>query len=141
MKFPKNFLIAQKRFMSSCNISAGPSCSACVDNPRPGGVKLLTKSERSSLIEPLMKKGWKQCGHVDGINKRFEWRNFDDAFLFMESVAKKAVAQNHHPEWTNVYNVVNITLTTHECNGLSEQDVILATEIEKSKAEVESKTK
>ena len=57
----------------------------------------------------------------------FEFQNFDEAFYkFMSVVAEEAEAKDHHPEWFNVYNKVNITLATHTCNGVSEKDISLA---------------
>ena len=62
--------------------------------------------------------------------KDSKFKDFNEAFGFMTRIALKADKMDHHPEWFNVYNSVIITLSTHECQGLSNRDVILATFIE-----------
>ncbi|XP_044803579.1 pterin-4-alpha-carbinolamine dehydratase 2 isoform X2 [Bubalus bubalis] len=70
------------------------------------------------------------------------WREMKDfsfilkAFGFMSRVALQAEKMNHHPEWFNVYNKVQITLTSHDCGGLTKRDVKLAKFIEKAAASV-----
>jgi 4a-hydroxytetrahydrobiopterin dehydratase len=64
------------------------------------------------------------------LTKSFEFENFVHAFSFMTGVAMEAEAMNHHPEWSNVWNQVDIALTTHEAGGISELDFELATRIE-----------
>ena len=66
----------------------------------------------------------------DAIEKKFTFKDFNQAFGFMTRVALKADRMDHHPEWFNVYNRVEVTLSTHECQGLSDRDVNLATFIE-----------
>jgi len=66
----------------------------------------------------------------NSIQKEFVFKNFIEAFGFMSRVAILAEKQNHHPEWSNVYNKVNITLTTHDAGGVTEKDLDLATAIE-----------
>lgn len=65
------------------------------------------------------------------ITRRFKFADFSEAWGFMSRVALLAESQNHHPEWSNVYNTVTITLTTHDVGGLSERDLKLASAIEK----------
>ena len=62
----------------------------------------------------------------DAIKKSFTFGDFNEAFGFMTRVALRAEQLNHHPEWFNVYNKVTITLSTHDCQGLSERDITLA---------------
>ena len=62
----------------------------------------------------------------DAIKKQFVFQNFVDAFSWMTMVALFAEKLDHHPEWFNVYNRVEVTLTTHDCNGLSQKDVDMA---------------
>ena len=62
----------------------------------------------------------------DAIKKQFVFQNFVDAFTWMTMVALFAEKLDHHPEWFNVYNRVEVTLTTHDCNGLSQKDVDMA---------------
>ena len=70
--------------------------------------------------------GWKNVENRDAIQKTFNFQNFNQAFCFMTSVAMEAEKTNHHPEWFNVYNKVEVTLTTHDLGGVSEKDFHLA---------------
>ncbi|CAB4070057.1 PCBD [Lepeophtheirus salmonis] len=91
----------------------------------------LTSEERDSLLKPLLtKKSWKMVENRDAIYKEFLFKDFNEAFGFMTRVALKADAMNHHPEWFNVYNKVQVTLSTHDVGGLSERDVKLASFME-----------
>ena len=65
------------------------------------------------------------------IARRFTFADFNETWGFMSRVALLAETQNHHPEWSNVYNTVTITLTTHDVGGLSERDLKLASAIKK----------
>ena len=85
--------------------------------------------DRNSLA-PLHASGWKDEGGRDAITKTFKFSNFNEAFGFMTRVALFAEKWGHHPEWSNVYSRVTITLTTHDAGGLTELDVKLATKIE-----------
>lgn len=62
----------------------------------------------------------------DAIYREFLFKNFNEAFGFMTRVALLADKMDHHPEWFNVYNKVQVTMSTHDCGGLSERDVKLA---------------
>ncbi len=78
-------------------------------------------------IEKL--KNWDKTKADDGkeaITKKFKFENFNEAFGFMTQVALKAEKMNHHPEWFNVYNQVEVTLTTHDKGGLTDNDMELA---------------
>ncbi|CAB3407155.1 unnamed protein product [Caenorhabditis bovis] len=90
----------------------------------------LTDAQRESLLTPLYSNGWKLVENRDAIYKEFVFANFIEAFGFMTKVAIKSEKMDHHPEWFNVYNKVNITLSTHDCGGLSKNDVDLATFID-----------
>ena len=71
-------------------------------------------------------KSWKETSDArEAITKEFQFSDFKSAFSFMTSIALKAEEIGHHPEWSNVYNKVTITLTTHDIQGLSDKDVIL----------------
>lgn len=73
-------------------------------------------------------QGWE---FIDGkLSKTFVFDSFVNAFGFMASVALTAEAMNHHPEWSNVYNRVSISLTTHDAGGISDLDFTLAQRIE-----------
>lgn len=69
---------------------------------------------------------WRLADSREAIIRKFQFVDFDAAFSFMTRAALKAAAMDHHPEWFNVYNRVEVTLTTHDCEGLSERDVKLA---------------
>ncbi|XP_058059351.1 pterin-4-alpha-carbinolamine dehydratase [Anopheles bellator] len=94
-------------------------------------VSSLNAEERKKLLEPLFAHGWSMVEGRDAIQKKFVFENFVRAFAFMTGVALKAEKMDHHPEWFNVYNKVDVTLATHDCNGLSTRDVELATFMDK----------
>ncbi len=75
-------------------------------------------------------EGWDVATDKKSISKQFKFKDFNEAWSFMNRVALKAESMNHHPEWFNVYNKVDITLTTHDVEGLSDLDVKLAEAIE-----------
>ena len=71
--------------------------------------------------------GWSKVeGDRDAIQKTFRFKDFNQAFGFMTRVALKADQLDHHPEWFNVYNRVEVTLATHDADGVTELDVTLA---------------
>jgi len=76
-------------------------------------------------------QGWSKAEGRDAIQREFTFKSFNEAFGFMSRIALKAEKMNHHPEWSNVYNKVSITLTSHDVNGVSERDVTLAQFIQK----------
>jgi len=75
--------------------------------------------------------GWAEAEGRDAIRKQFKFRNFSEAFGFMARVALAAEKMDHHPDWTNVYDTVDILLTSHDIGGVSERDIKLAGIIEK----------
>lgn len=89
----------------------------------------LTESERKNALAEL--SGWQLVEGRDAIRRSLKFRNFSEAWGFMNRVALLAEAQDHHPEWSNVYNRVEIVLTTHDCQGLSARDLRLARDIDK----------
>ena len=70
--------------------------------------------------------GWREVEGRNAIAKTFQFKSFNQAWGFMSRVALKAEQMNHHPEWFNVYNRVEVTLATHDAGGLTELDVTLA---------------
>jgi 4a-hydroxytetrahydrobiopterin dehydratase len=86
----------------------------------------LTEEQRKTDLEPLLKSGWTIVNNRDAIYKEFLFKNFNEAFSFMTRVALLAEKMDHHPEWFNVYNKVQVTLSSHDVNGLSSRDVKLA---------------
>lgn len=75
-------------------------------------------------------KGWNFVQEAHAIRKDFEFQGFDEAWGFMTRVAMAAEKMNHHPDWRNVYNRVEITLTTHDADGVTHKDIALAEKIE-----------
>jgi len=92
-------------------------------------VARLTEAERAQLLPALA--GWEVDAERDGIRKTFTFADFTEAFGFMARVALLAEKADHHPEWFNVYNRVEILLTTHDADGLSMRDIELAKAIER----------
>ncbi len=88
--------------------------------------KALDTATRNEILNPLMKQGWSMVEGRDAIQKTFLFKNFIEAFGFMTQAAIIAEKMNHHPEWSNVYRTVEVTLTTHDANGLSDLDIALA---------------
>ena len=91
--------------------------------------KMPTKLEgdqRNDVLKQLETNGWKLVDNRDALSKTFLFKNFNQAFGFMTRVALLAEKLDHHPEWFNVYNKVEVTLSTHDLNGLSTNDVQMA---------------
>ena len=84
----------------------------------------LTGSTRKSALAKL--DGWSEVEGRDAISKKFAFKDFNEAFGFMARVALIAEKLDHHPEWFNVYNRVEVTLATHDAGGVTERDVKLA---------------
>ena len=84
----------------------------------------LTGSTRKSALAKL--DGWSEVEGRDAISKKFAFKDFNEAFGFMARVALIAEKLDHHPEWFNVYNKVEVTLATHDAGGVTERDVKLA---------------
>ncbi|MBN3275154.1 PHS2 dehydratase, partial [Polyodon spathula] len=91
----------------------------------------LSPAEREQFLLELKATGWAEVDDRDALYKELSFKCFNQAFGFMTRVTLKAEKLNHHPEWFNVYNKVQITLTTHDCGGLSKRDVKLAQFIDK----------
>ena len=89
----------------------------------------MKKLDERSIKERLDKlEGWEYKD--DAIHTTFEFENFKEAFATMTRIAFEAELQQHHPEWTNVYNTLSISLSTHDAGGLTEKDFKLAHTIE-----------
>lgn len=87
-------------------------------------VEKLSPGARADALAGL--DGWQDVSDRDAITKSFRFADFNAAWGFMTRVALQAEKLDHHPEWFNVYNTVEITLSTHDCGGLSERDIRLA---------------
>jgi 4a-hydroxytetrahydrobiopterin dehydratase len=91
-------------------------------------VERLDAAARAGLAEGL--PHWQLVAGRDAIRREFRFRDFSEAWGFMARVALLAEAQDHHPEWSNIWNRVEILLSTHDAGGLSERDVRLARSID-----------
>jgi 4a-hydroxytetrahydrobiopterin dehydratase len=87
-------------------------------------VEKLTGSARAAALGKLA--GWSEVAGRDAITKKFNFKDFNEAFGFMTRAALIAEKLDHHPEWFNVYNRVEVTLATHDAGGVTERDVKLA---------------
>ena len=91
-------------------------------------IATLTSEERAAALAELT--GWAHDPARDAIVRRFAFADFGAAFGFMTQVALAAEKADHHPEWSNVWNRVDILLTTHDAGGLSARDVAMARKID-----------
>jgi 4a-hydroxytetrahydrobiopterin dehydratase len=96
-------------------------------------VEKLSGPQRNQAIAKL--PTWSLSANPDAIKKSFKFRDFNAAFGFMTRVALLAEKMDHHPEWSNVYNKVEIALTSHDAGGLTQRDVAMATAINGLEAE------
>ncbi len=90
--------------------------------------KPLAADERSKALAAL--PGWAMVQGRNAIAKRFVFKDFNEAFGFMTRVALIAEKHDHHPEWTNVYKTVDVTLSTHDAGGVTDLDITLAKAME-----------
>jgi 4a-hydroxytetrahydrobiopterin dehydratase len=87
----------------------------------------MKKLEGPELAPQLARvPGWRFDAESLSIERRFAFKDFSEAFAFMTRVAMAAEQRNHHPEWFNVYNRVDITFSTHDAGGLTERDIDFA---------------
>jgi 4a-hydroxytetrahydrobiopterin dehydratase len=84
----------------------------------------LSAAERAKALQEL--SGWSELSGRDAIAKSFKFKTFSEAWGFMTRAALEAEKMDHHPEWSNVYNKVDVVLSTHSAGGLTELDVRLA---------------
>ena len=87
-------------------------------------VKILKSQEIQNFLD--QNTSWSLVDGRSALQKKFKFKNFKRAFAFMTMTAMKAEQLSHHPEWFNVYNRVEVTLTTHDCDGISELDLKMA---------------
>ena len=92
---------------------------------------LLSDEDRVTRLPALGETGWMGVAERDALRKIWKFKSFSEAWGFMSRAALAAEKLNHHPEWSNTYNVVDVTLTTHDCDGLSALDVELAQRMDK----------
>ena len=86
----------------------------------------LSDTARETMLAPLFESGWEMADGRDAITKTFKFDDFSEAFGWMTQAAIWAEKWDHHPEWSNTYNSVVVTLTSHDVGGLSSRDAKLA---------------
>jgi 4a-hydroxytetrahydrobiopterin dehydratase len=93
----------------------------------------MAKVKQSQYLESFLKrnKNWSPSKQRKAMTRSYVFKDFNHAFGFMTRVALWAEKENHHPEWSNVYNKLDVTLTTHDAGGVTEKDVALATFMDK----------
>jgi 4a-hydroxytetrahydrobiopterin dehydratase len=91
-------------------------------------VQKLTADDRLRLLGEI--PAWREAKDRDALVREFRFKDFNAAFGFMSRVALVAEKMDHHPEWLNVYNRVEITLSTHDAGGVTERDIKLARQID-----------
>lgn len=84
----------------------------------------------TSVPQELQDAGWSLSGDGSSIGKAFRFKTFRDAMAWMVRAGFEAEAMDHHPDWTNVYNRVEVRLTTHDTGGLTDKDFELARRME-----------
>ena len=89
-------------------------------------IAALTDGELAQGLPGLQSTCWRAVEGREALRKIWKFKSFSEAWGFMSRVALAAEKLNHHPEWSNVYNVVDVTLTTHDAGGLSTLDLALA---------------
>ena len=90
----------------------------------------LSDTARDTVLAPLFESGWELVEGRDAIHKTFEFADFTEAFSWMTRAALWAEKWEHHPEWSNVYKTVEVTLSTHDVGGLSSLDAKLALKLD-----------
>src|SRR5690554_5133468 len=84
----------------------------------------LQENERKTALAAL--EGWTMAKDCEAIRKSFKFKNFNEAWAFMSRAALLAEKMDHHPEWLNVYNRVDVTLATHSAGGVTDLDIKMA---------------
>lgn len=117
--------ICEENGRRSLYVNERPSQILYAQASSPKRIK-LSEEDRQESLAPLLSSGWAMVDGRDAIKKTFTFSDFSEAWGFMARIALRAEQLNHHPEWFNVYNRVEVTLSTHDCQGLSQRDVKLA---------------
>tara|TARA_B100001121_G_scaffold152517_1_gene133313 strand:+ start:36 stop:320 length:285 start_codon:yes stop_codon:yes gene_type:complete len=94
-------------------------------------MKKLSKTEVTNKLKKL--SGWKLVRGRNAITKTFKFKDFTEAFGWMTSMALYAEKKDHHPEWLNVYNTVEVTLSTHDADGVTGLDLDMAQKMNSKK--------
>ena len=96
----------------------------------------MNKKVNENNLKPLIEAGWKILSDRNAVSKTYKFKSFIEAFSFMTSAAIFAEKLNHHPEWFNVYSRVDVVLTTHDLDAISELYIKLAAQMDKFSAKL-----
>ena len=96
----------------------------------------LVGGDRENYVSEIAATGWKVQSDRDAVEKTFEFLDFSQAWSFMSRSALLAEKMDHHPEWFNVYNRVEVTLSTHDCGGISSNDIEMAQAMDRFAADL-----
>jgi 4a-hydroxytetrahydrobiopterin dehydratase len=91
----------------------------------------LTGADLAKALAEVTDRGWSHDSAKGAISKTFTFVDFSEAFGWMTRIAMVAEQMNHHPEWSNVYKSVDVTLTTHDVDGLSTLDIAMASKMDR----------
>ena len=91
----------------------------------------LTGADLEKALAEVTDRGWSHDSAKGAISKTFTFADFSEAFGWMTRIAMVAEQMNHHPEWSNVYKSVDVTLTTHDVDGLSTLDIAMASKMDR----------
>lgn len=91
-------------------------------------MKKLDLAARAAALEAL--PNWSDVAGRDAIARKYQFKDFNAAFAFMTRVAMLAEKMDHHPEWFNIYNKVEVTLSSHDAGGVTEKDIAMAKAME-----------
>jgi len=97
--------------------------------------KFSSEKEKDEAVLQLLPQ-WTKCEDSKSLKREFRFKNFSCAWGFMSRVALEAEKMNHHPEWTNVYSLVSVSLTTHDVDDLTMKDIKLAKKMDKIASEI-----
>ena len=90
----------------------------------------LSKADRAAPLADAEQRGWRLSNEGAAISRQYRFRDFSEAFGWMTRAALLAEKMDHHPDWTNVYNRVDVTLTSHDAGGLTDRDFALASQFD-----------
>jgi 4a-hydroxytetrahydrobiopterin dehydratase len=128
---PSNTSLNRHGVTKSYMTSLSPTHCLIQDRHFSGRVEKLAGEKREKYLSRIGAKGWKVQNDRDAIEKTYEFLDFSQAWSFMARVGLLAEKMDHHPEWFNVYNRVEVTLATHDCGGISKNDIEMAEAMDK----------
>ena len=120
---------ATRMSLRSCGLRVLPPCAAMRGVTYIAGMDKLSPDALTAALAKLA--GWQRVSGRDAIAKTFVFADFNAAFGFMTRAALVAEKMDHHPEWSNVYKTVVVTLTTHDAGGVTGRDIALAEAMER----------